>query len=165
MARRNQQSGGNREEQEFEQRVVEVARVTRVTRGGKRMRFRALVVIGDKKGRVAQGIAKGADVSMAIAKATAQAKKHLFVVPMVNETIPHEVMVKDGAVKVLLKPAPRGTGIIAGGVVRIALEYAGVGNAVAKIIGAKNKINTTRAVMEALSKLRVSSPVKTLRKS
>lgn len=160
MARRSSGQSGNREEKEFDQRVVEVARVTRVTAGGKRMRFRALVVIGDHKGRVGAGLAKGADVSMAISKATAQARKSLNHVPMLKETIPHEVWAKEGAAQVLIKPAPLGTGIIAGGVVRIVMELAGVGNAVSKILGSSNKVNTVRATMKALNQLQLSSPVR-----
>lgn len=147
---RRQRSQQPREEQEFEQRVLDLARVTRVTAGGKRMRFRACIAIGDKKGRVGIGVAKGADVASAIVKANRQAEKGLIKVPIVRESIPHRVDVKEGAAVVMLKPAPAGTGIKAGGVVRILLALAGVPNAVSKIFGSKNKINNARATLKAL---------------
>ena len=145
--------------QEFEQEIIDLARVTRVMAGGKRMRFRACVALGNKKGKVALGIAKGADVTLAINKAVAQAKKKFIEVPIINETIPHKILHKSGAAKVLLKPAPKGTGIIAGGVVRIILELAGVSNAVSKILGSKSKINNALATIEALMGLkRIAEP-------
>ena len=143
--------GTRRPEREFDQKIVDLARVTRVMAGGKRMRFRATVVIGDRKGKVAIGTAKGADVSIAINKAVTQAQKHFIYVPIVKETIPHEVNVKYKAAKVMLKPARVGTGIKAGGVVRIILDIAGVPNVVGKILGGSNKINIARAVIEGLS--------------
>lgn len=141
-------------EREFEQQLVDVARVTRVTAGGKRLRFRACVVIGDQKGKVGAGVAKGADVSIAIDKAVADAKKKMIKVPMVRETIPHKVEEKYKAAKIMIKPAPVGTGVIAGGPVRIVLEMAGIGNIVSKMLGSKNKINNVRAAINALSRLR-----------
>ena len=143
---------------EYEQKILELARVTRVTAGGKRMRFRATLVIGDRKGKVGIGIAKGADVSMAIEKAYRQAKKRVFLIPMHNETIPHLVRQKFGAAKILLKPAPRGTGLKAGGAVRMLLELGGVPNAVSKSFGSNNKINIAKATCAALRRLTV--PVK-----
>ncbi len=121
--------------------------------GGKRMRFRALVVIGNHKGRVGAGLAKGSDVSLAISKATTRARRTLVDVPMKGSTIPFEVTVKYKSAKVMVKPAKVGTGIIAGGPVRIVLELAGVPNIVSKIRGSKNKINTVRAVLEAFREL------------
>ena len=118
--------------------------------GGKRMSFRACVVIGDRKGRVGVGVGKGADVSMAIAKGTKRAEKNFIVVPIVNETIPHRIEQKSGAAIIMLKPAPAGTGIRAGGAVRVVLELAGVPNAVGKIFGSKNKLNNARATILAL---------------
>jgi small subunit ribosomal protein S5 len=146
------------EKKEFDQRILELARVTRVTKGGKRMRFRACVIIGDRKGRVGYGIAKGGDVQQSVAKAATQAKKRLVTVPLVNETIPHMVHMKFAAADVLLKPAPKGTGIKAGGAVRVVLELAGVPNAVSKILGSANKINNAKATMAALKQLRVYKP-------
>jgi len=137
--------------EEFEQKVIEIARVSRVVAGGKRMRFRACVVIGDLKGKLGVGVRKGADVSMAIEKAVRAAKKNLIKVEIVNETIPHEVRVKFKSAKILIKPAPKGTGIIAGGPVRSALELSGINNIVAKMLGSNNKINNVRAVIKALS--------------
>ncbi len=143
-----------RDPREFEQKTLELARVTRVTKGGKRMRFRATVIVGDKKGRVGFGVAKGADVSMALDKAARQAKKRLITIPLIKETIPHVVAAKFGAGDVLIKPAPQGTGLKCGGPVRVVLELAGVPNAVSKVLGGKNKINNVKAAFSALSMLR-----------
>ncbi|MFA6603648.1 MAG: 30S ribosomal protein S5 [Patescibacteria group bacterium] len=147
---------GQDEQKEFDQRILELSRVTRVTKGGKRMRFRACVIIGDRKGRVGFGIAKGADVAGSVAKAVTQAKKRLLTVPMVQGSIPHRVEQKFAAASVLLMPAPKGTGIKAGGAIRVVLELAGVPNASAKILGSNNKINNTKATMLALQQLRLS---------
>ncbi|OGF21262.1 30S ribosomal protein S5 [Candidatus Falkowbacteria bacterium RBG_13_39_14] len=133
--------------------MVDLARVTRVMAGGKRMKFRACIVIGDRKGSVGFGIAKGLDVSAAITKATNRAKKKMIKIKQKNETIPFEIRVKFKAAKVMLKPAPRGTGVKAGGAVRIILELSGIQNVVAKILGASNKINNVQATMLALERL------------
>ena len=143
-----------REKSEFDQTIVEIARVTRVMAGGKRLSFRACVVIGDRKGRVGMGLAKAKDVPQAVQKAVRQAEKNLIKVPIHEGTITHEVRVKVGAAKVLLKPAPQGTGIISGGAVRIVLELAGIENIVSKIFGTGNKINNIRATITALSILK-----------
>lgn len=153
--RRGGRGGAPREPREFEQKILELARVTRVTKGGKRMRFRASLIIGDRRGRVGFGVAKGADVSMAIEKAFRQAKKNMVKVPLVNETIPHEIFRKFAAASVLLKPAPQGTGLKSGGPTRVVLELAGVPNAVSKIMGSKNKINNAKATFLALRALRM----------
>ncbi len=148
--------GGRRDDgepKEFDQKILELARVTRVTKGGKRMRFRATVIIGDHKGQVGLGVAKGADVAMAVDKATRQARKRLFKIPLVNDSFPHMVLKKYGAAIVLLKPAPKGTGLKSGGAVRMVLELGGVPNAVSKIFGSTNKINVARATMQALREL------------
>lgn len=147
-----------REEREFDQSIIDIARVTRVMAGGKRMRFRACVVIGDHKGKVGSAVAKGADVTGAINKAVTKARKNLITVPIVNETIPHRVDVKLGAAKILIKPAPKGTGIIAGGAVRAVLDLAGVSNVVAKILGTNNKINNVKATIKALQLLKRAEP-------
>lgn len=141
----------------FEQRIVELSRVTRVMAGGKRMRFRALVVLGNKQGRVGAGLAKGADVSLAVSKATARARRSLITVPLKNDTIPHEISVKYKSANVLFKPASKGTGIIAGGPVRSVLELAGVPNVVSKILGSANKVNNVRAVLKAFSQLKLKA--------
>lgn len=146
----------DRPKDDMEQRILEVARVTRVMAGGKRMNFRACVVIGDKKGNVGVGLGKGADVTMAVNKAVNRAKKTLINVPMVNETIPHEIFHKMGAARLMFKPAKKGRGVIAGGVARVILELAGVKNITAKALGSKNKINNARCTIEALSLLRRS---------
>ena len=149
--------GGKRDERaprEFEQKILDLARVTRVTAGGKRMSFRCALVIGDKKGKVGMGVAKGGDVQVAIEKAYRQAKKHVLTVPLVDGTIPHSVWVKLGSAIVLLKPAPKGSGLKAGGAVRMVLEFAGVPNAVSKILNSSNKINIAKATLDALKQLR-----------
>jgi len=143
-----------REVREFDQKILDLARVTRVTGGGKRMRFRATVVIGDHKGRVGLGTAKGIDVAIAVEKAYTQAKRKIVTVPMKDETIPHMIQRKYGSAVVLMKPAPVGTGLKSGGAVRMVLELAGVPNAVSKILASKNKINIARATLKCLENLR-----------
>lgn len=150
-----------REKPEFEQKILDLARVTRVTKGGKRMRFRACLLIGDRNGRVGIGLAKGLDVAAAVEKAFRQAKKNLITVSMANTSIPHDVRYKYGAAAVLLKPAPKGTGLKSGGAVRLVLELAGVKDAVSKITGgSKNKINNARATFKALGALKPAKPAK-----
>lgn len=147
-------SKSEKPQEEFEQRIVDLARVTRVMAGGKRMRFRACVAIGDKKGRVGIGLAKGADVTIAITKAVNKAKKNVIVVPIVNQTIPHEIYKKVGAAKILLIPARKGKGVIAGGAARVVLELAGIHNVTSKILGTNNKVNIVKSVIEALNCLK-----------
>lgn len=144
---------GDEGRDEFEQKIIDIARVTRVMAGGKRMRFRACVAIGDKKGKVAIGLAKGADVSGAVSKAVNKAKKNLIKVIIVNDTIPHEVRIKYGAAKLLFKPAREGRGVIAGGAVRAVIELAGIKNIVSKILGTNNKVNNVKAAIEGLKSL------------
>lgn len=140
-----------REPREFDQQIVDLARVTRVTEGGKQLNFRVCIVIGDRKGRVGYGIAKGADVQIAVQKAVRQAEKNLVRIPLVNESIPHRVEAKFKAAKIMLKPAPKGSGIIAGGATRTILELAGVPNASAKTLGKTgNKVTNVKATFEAL---------------
>jgi small subunit ribosomal protein S5 len=143
-----------REKPEFEQRLVDIARVTRVMAGGKRLRFRACVVIGDLNKKVGWGVAKGADVSIAINKAVEKAKKDMIIVNTSKNTIPHEIMHKFKAAKVFLKPAPEGRGVIAGGVIRDVLELVGIKDIIAKMYGCKNKVNNVRCTFEALQRLR-----------
>lgn len=155
MNKNFKKGGRNQEKSEFDSNILDLARVTRVTEGGKQMSFRALVVIGDRRGRVGFGTEKGKDVQGAVDKATRKAKKNLIKVPMVNETIPHAVITKFKAAKVMLKPAPKGSGIIAGGAVRVMLDLAGVPNISSKIVGkTKNKITIVKATFEALKTLR-----------
>lgn len=139
------------EEKQFDERVVHVDRVARVVKGGRRFRFRALVVVGDRKHRVGVGSAKGADVTAAVTKATEVAKKHFVKVEIHNGTIPHEVESKVSGARILIKPATPGTGLIAGGVVRTVLEVAGISNALSKSLGSSNKTNTAYAVIAALT--------------
>ncbi len=148
-----------REKSEYEQYILDLARVTRVTEGGKHMSFRVLLIIGDRHGRVGYGVAKGADVQLGVQKAEHQAKKRLITVPFINETIPHPVLKKFKAAKVLLKPAPQGSGIIAGGAVRVVLDLAGVPNVSSKILGkTKNKIAIVKATFAALKSFKSGRP-------
>ena len=147
--------GRDRPKDEFETKLLDLARVTRVTGGGKRMSFRAVVVAGDKKGKVGIGIDKGRDVSQAIEKATRRAKRDLISVVIVEGTIPHEVEAKYGPAVILLKPQKKGRGLVAGGAVRTICDFAGIKNISSKILsGSKNKLNNARATMEALKKLK-----------
>ena len=141
---------------EFESKLLDLSRVSHTRAGGKRLRFRATMVIGDGKGRVGVGVASGLDVAKGIAKATFQAKKNLVKVPIIEGTIPHEVEAKYGAARVLLKPQRKGRGLVAGGVVRVICTLAGIKNISSKILGrTKNKLNNARATIEALKKLKV----------
>ncbi len=152
--RKKRRGNFKREKPEFEQKLLDLARVTRVVKGGRRFRFRATVVAGNRKGRVGVGVAKGTDVSQAIQKAFADAKKHMITVKMdQNGTIAHDVMKKKGSAKVLLKTATEGKGIIAGGAVRTVVDLCGVKNVVSKSMGTSNKLNVARATVEALSEL------------
>ena len=144
------------EEKQFDERVVHIDRVARVVKGGRRFRFRALVVVGDHKGRVGIGVSKGADVTAAVAKAVDVAKKNFHNLKLYNGTFPHEAQAKVGGSNILLKPASPGTGLIAGGVVRTVLEVAGVSNALSKSLGSSNKINTAYATIEALKSMESS---------
>lgn len=141
------------EKKEFDERIVHIDRVARVVKGGRRFRFRALVVVGDHKGKVGIGIAKGADVTSAVTKATEVAKKHMTKINLYKGTLPHEATAKVGGASILIKPASAGTGLIAGGVVRTILEVAGVSNVLSKSLGSTNKANTAYATIEALQSL------------
>lgn len=145
------QDEANGEEKQFIEKVVHIDRVARVVKGGRRFRFRALVVVGDGKGRIGAGSAKGADVSAAVTKATDVAKKNMSEIAVVNGTLPHEVYAKVSGARVLVKPASPGTGLIAGGVVRIVLEAAGISNALSKSLGSSNKTNIAYATVAALN--------------
>lgn len=141
-------------ENEFEEKVVQVNRVSKKTKGGNKIGFSVLVVVGDKKGRVGVGLGKAQEVVVAIKKGANIAKKHLIKAPIVNATIPHEVFIKLGSAKILLKPAPRGSGIIAGGAVRSVVEAAGIENIVSKVLGTENQASNVYATLEALKRLR-----------
>lgn len=153
-SRRRRPRDEGRPVSEFDQRVIEISRVARVMAGGKRMRFRACVVVGDKKGRVGLGLAKGADVTLAINKAVLKGQKRLLRVKMVNDTIPHQVRYKFKSAEVLLKPGPAGTGVVAGGPTRAVVELAGIKNIVIKMLGSRNKLNNVKATLEALKQLK-----------
>ena len=147
--------GKDRPNDGFDTKLLDLARVTRVTGGGKRMSFRAVVIAGDKKGKIGIGIDKGKDVSQAVEKATRRAKKNLINVVIVDGTIPHEVEAKSGPARILLKPQKKGRGLVAGGAVRTICDLAGIKNVSSKILsGSKNKLNNARATMEALRKLK-----------
>ena len=159
QGQRGGQRGGNRgprrdqapqEPKQFEELVINIDRVSRVVKGGRRFRFKALVVVGDRKAKVGVGVAKGQDVQTAVQKATDIAKKNLIVIPIVNETIPHENEVKFSGARVLLKPAAPGTGIIAGGVVRSIIGVTGIRNMLSKSLNSTNKVNIAYATIEAL---------------
>lgn len=141
------------EEKQFDERTLHIDRVARVVKGGRRFRFRALVVVGDRKHRVGIGTSKGADVTSAITKATEVAKKHFIDVQLYKGTLPHEAEAKVSGARILLKPASPGTGLIAGGVVRTVLEVAGVKNALSKSLGSTNKTNTAYATIAALQSM------------
>lgn len=140
-----------KEEKEFEEKVVEVQRISRVAKGGRRIRFRALVVLGDKKGRVGMGVSKANEVADAVKKATKKAKGNMVTVPIVNGTIPHEVYIKKGSARIIFRPATPGTSIVAGGAIRQVLELVGVTDILSKIMGSRNKINNVTATIEALT--------------
>lgn len=145
-------------EKEFTEKIVQVNRVSKKTKGGNKIGFSILVVIGDKKGRVGAGLGKAADVVSSIKKAVAYAKKHMITVPLKDQrTLPHQLTFKYGAARLILKPAPVGSGIIAGGAVRIVMEVAGVKDVVGKMVGSRNKITNVYATLAALSSLHKSN--------
>ncbi|MBI3366508.1 30S ribosomal protein S5 [Candidatus Roizmanbacteria bacterium] len=141
-------------EQKIEEKVVLIRRVSKKTTGGNYVTFSALVVVGDKKGKVGVGLGRGLEVPPAIQKAIAYAKKHMISVPIRHNTITHQIMLKYKAALVLLKPAPEGTGLKVGSVARVILDLAGIYNASGKIIGSRNQVVNTYAVMLALQQLR-----------
>ena len=158
-----QRRARRQEVKEFEERVVTINRVTKVVKGGRKMRFAALVVVGDKKGRVGFGTGKANEVPDAIRKASEAAKKSVINVPMVNGTITHEVTGNFGAGSVFLRPASEGTGIIAGGPVRAVVELAGYTNILSKCLGSRRPINMVRATMEGLKELKTAEHVAEIR--
>lgn len=138
---------------EYEEKIVQINRVSKKTKGGNKMRFSVLVVVGDRKGKVGVGLGKSGDISSAIQKAISYAKKHFVDVPIVNDTIPQEIRIKEGAAEVMLKPAPQGSGIIAGGAVRSVVEAAGIRNISSKILGTGNQGSNVHATFLALKEL------------
>ena len=144
-----------KEKPEFDQKVIDIARVTRVVKGGKRFSFRTAVVIGNKKGKVGVGVAKGPDMRVATEKAYADAKKNMIVVNFKGSTIPYSVYQKLGSVKILMKPAAKGHGIVAGGAVRVVMNFAGINDISSKMLGSKNKLNNARATILALEQFKI----------
>lgn len=153
----------DREQSEFEERVVSINRVTKVVKGGRRLRFAALVVVGDRNGRVGFGTGKAQEVPEAIRKAIEAAKKNLITVPMVGTTLPHEALGVFGGGKILLKPAVEGAGVAAGGPVRAVLELAGVADVTSKSLGSNTPINVVRATVDGLNQLKRAEEVAALR--
>lgn len=144
---------------EYDSKLLDLARVTRVTAGGKQLRFRAVVVVGDKRGKVGVGVSKGQDVAIAVEKATRLAKKNVIRISSSEETIPHEVSAKFGPAEVLLKPQRKGRGLVAGGVVRVICSLAGIKDISSKLLSrSRNKLNIARATIQALKKLKIKNP-------
>jgi small subunit ribosomal protein S5 len=156
--------GNFREKKEFEEKIVQVKRVSTKTKGGNRIGFSVLTVVGDKKGRVGVGLGKAPTVREAIHKGFKRAKKYLVTVPLRGTTIPHRILVKEGAAEVLLKPAPEGTGLKTGGAVRAVVEVAGIRDLVSKILGTRNRASNVYATFSALKKLRPIEETIALRK-
>ena len=156
MKAHKKRNNSRREQKEFQESVIQIDRVTRVVKGGRRLRFRATVCIGDQKGRVGLGIGKSNEVRTAIEKAITKAKKNLVTVNLDGTTIPHEHRSVFKSAKVFMKPASEGTGIIAGGAIRKVLELAGVKDILTKSLGTTNKLNTAKVAVQALSELKVT---------
>lgn len=163
MANRNDSRNNRRNKDDIEDQLVAVNRITKVVKGGRRMRFAALVVVGDKKGRVGFGTGKAQEVPEAIRKAVEDGKKKMINVPKVGTTIPHEVIGHYGSGSILLKPAEAGSGVAAGGAVRIVMDMAGISDVTSKSLGSNTPINVVRATIDGLKKLRTSEEVEKLR--
>lgn len=160
MANRRKNSRAKEKETDWQERVVQIRRVTKVVKGGKKLSFRAIVVVGNERGQVGVGVGKASDVIGAVRKGVADGKKHLVEVPLTkSNSIPHPVNGIGGGAKVMMRPAAPGTGVIAGGAVRTVLELAGVRNILAKQLGSGNPLNNARAAANALSSLRTFSEV------
>ena len=152
-----------REQSDWEEKIIQVRRVTKVVKGGKKLSFRAVVAVGNGKGQVGVGVGKSAEVVGAIQKGVVDAKKSMVSVPMTGATIPHQVIGCQGSTRILMKPATKGTGIIAGGAVRAVLELAGVGDVLAKCLGSRSPLNVARGTIDGLTQLRTFEEVSRLR--
>jgi small subunit ribosomal protein S5 len=160
MTSRRKNSKAKEKETEWQERVVQIRRVTKVVKGGKKLSFRAIVIVGNERGQVGVGVGKASDVIGAVRKGVADGKKHLVEVPLTkSNSIPHPVNGTGGGAKVMMRPAAPGTGVIAGGAVRTVLELAGVRNILAKQLGSGNPLNNARAAANALASLRTFSEV------
>ena len=154
---------GERQDSEWEEKIIQVRRVTKAVKGGKKLSFRAVVAVGNGKGQVGVGIGKASEVIMAIQKGIADARKSLVSVPLIKTTIPHEIVGRQGSSRVLLKPAAKGTGVIAGGATRAVLELAGIGDVMCKSLGSRSPLNVARATVNGLSELRTFEQAARLR--
>jgi small subunit ribosomal protein S5 len=152
-----------REQSEWEEKIIQVRRVTKVVKGGKKLSFRAVVAVGNGKGQVGVGVGKAAEVISAIQKGVVDARKSLVKVPLVGASIPHQITGKQGASRILLKPAAKGTGVIAGGAARAILELAGVGDVLSKSLGSRAPLNVARATIDGLKGLRTFEEASRLR--
>jgi small subunit ribosomal protein S5 len=160
MANRRKNNRTREKETDWQERVVQIRRVTKVVKGGKKLSFRAIVVVGNERGQVGVGVGKASDVIGAVKKGVADGKKHIVEVPLTKaNSIPHPATGEGGGAKVMMRPAAPGTGVIAGGAVRTVLELAGVRNILAKQLGSGNPLSNARAAVEALGTLRTLSEV------
>jgi len=159
MRKNFQKINEEKPKEEFESKLLDLSRISHTRAGGKKIGFRAVIVIGNKQGKVGLGVAKGKDVALAVEKATRLAKKYLIEVPMVEDTIPHQVNSKFGSAKVLLKPQRKGRGLVSGGTIRVICNLAGIKNISSKILGRTgNKLNNAKATILALKKLKIVNP-------
>lgn len=161
--RRGMDDSHQKEQSDWEEKIVQVRRVTKVVKGGKKLSFRAVVVVGNHKGQVGIGVGKAAEVIGAIQKGVVDAKKSLISVPLVGSTVPHQIVGKQGSSRILLRPAAKGTGIIAGGAARSILELAGIGDVMSKALGSRSPLNVARATIDGLRHLRTFEEAARLR--
>lgn len=161
--RATEEASRQREQSEWEEKIIQVRRVTKVVKGGKKLSFRAVVAVGNGKGQVGIGVGKAAEVISAIQKGVVDARKSLVKVPLVGATIPHQIVGKQGSSRIMLRPAAKGTGVIAGGAARAILELAGVGDVLSKSLGSRAPLNVARATVDGLKGLRTFEEAARLR--